>query len=102
MVVVTIMIIILMMVMYLCGDKSFNDGNDNSDTNYGEASRMLAYVYLCNIYIRIQGRVNSNQQDFRHECRREGGRSKCHICDTTVICTSDTGTYMCIYDYMNI
>lgn len=28
-----------------------------------------------------KARVNSNQQDFRHECQRRGGESKCHICE---------------------
>ena len=28
-----------------------------------------------------QGRVNSNLQDFRHQCQTLGGRSKCHICE---------------------
>lgn len=38
----------------------------------------------------MQGRVNSNDQDFRHECQSRGGRSKCHICEE-IECSSDTG-----------
>lgn len=34
--------------------------------------------------------MNSNLQDFRHECVREGGLSKCHICEP-IVCGSDTG-----------
>lgn len=46
---------------------------------------------LTYIFVFIQGRVNSNLQDFRHECTVFGGRSKCHICED-IICSSETGT----------
>lgn len=47
-------------------------------------------MYLC-IHLFCKGRVNSNLQDFRHECQVLGGRSKCHICED-IECLSETGT----------
>ena len=33
--------------------------------------------------------MNSNEQDFRHTCVREGGQSKCHICEDFQCDTTD-------------
>ena len=38
----------------------------------------------------LKGRVNTNLQDFRHECNEKGGRSKCHICEN-IECDADDG-----------
>ena len=39
----------------------------------------------------IQARVNTNLQDFRHQCQSLGGRSKCNICEE-IKCRATHGT----------
>ena len=51
----------------------------------------FAYSKYLNQSFDSKGRVNSNKQDFRHECQVRGGKSKCHICED-IICKSDSGT----------
>jgi hypothetical protein len=41
-----------------------------------------------------KARVNTNEQDFRHECQVRGGRSKCHICET-IECSSEANDGYC-------
>ena len=40
--------------------------------------------------IELTGRVNTNLQDFRHECQVRGGQSKCHICEE-IDCSAESG-----------
>lgn len=50
----------------------------------------FAYSKYYGQTVESKGRVNSNIQDFRHECQVRGGRSKCHICET-IDCDSSNG-----------
>jgi hypothetical protein len=51
----------------------------------------FAYSKHSDQKIESKGRVNTNLQDFRHDCQIRGGRSKCHICED-IECLSDTST----------
>eukprot|EP01041_Mallomonas_annulata_P002580 gene2580-5042_t len=51
----------------------------------------FAYSKYLGQHIENKGRVNTNLQDFRHECRYQGGRSKCHICEE-IACHSQRGS----------
>ena len=44
-----------------------------------------------------KGRVNSNKQDFRHDCQVLGGKSKCSLCED-IDCAS-TKNNTCFYNY---
>ena len=60
-----------------------------------EKAKSPNYPYAYAKYIgqrfESKGRVNTNNQDFRHECEVRGGKSKCHICED-IDCSSETGT----------
>eukprot|EP01038_Epipyxis_sp_PR26KG_P004469 gene4469-6320_t len=49
-----------------------------------------AYSKYSSQSLESKARVNSNLQDFRHQCGVLGGRSKCHICEE-IECLSDSG-----------
>ena len=43
----------------------------------------------------VKGRTNSNEQDFRHDCVVEGGKSKCNICeDIDCASTKDASCFL--------
>ena len=48
-----------------------------------------------------KGRVNSNLQDFRHQCQVRGGQSKCHICED-IICKSDVADASCFLQLQGV
>lgn len=48
-----------------------------------------------------KGRVNSNLQDFRHECQVRGGQSKCHICED-IDCKSDALNATCFLQLQGV
>jgi hypothetical protein len=58
-----------------------------------ENAQQPNYPYAYSKYggegIESKGRVNSNLQDFRHECQAKGGLSKCHICED-IACSGGT------------
>lgn len=58
-----------------------------------EMSRFPNYPFAYSKYsgqlVEGKGRVNTNQQDFRHECEVRGGRSKCNICEKINCLASD-------------
>ena len=56
-----------------------------------DANWPFAYRKYDGQEVESKGRVNSNLQDFRHECNVLGGRSKCHICEV-IDCDADGGS----------
>merc|ERR1711871_1706367 len=48
-----------------------------------------------------KGRVNSNLQDFRHQCQVRGGQSKCHICED-ITCKSDIADSNCFLQLQGV
>lgn len=50
----------------------------------------FAYSKYLGQEVESKPRVNSNLQDFRHQCQVLGGQSKCSICED-IECNSDTG-----------
>ena len=54
-----------------------------------DANYPFAYAKYAGQTMEYKGRVNSNQQDFRHSCEVRGGSSKCNICEVFW----DTGGY---------
>ncbi len=41
----------------------------------------MAYQKYAAQSVETKGRVNSNRQDMREQCKTYGGESKCHICE---------------------
>ena len=66
-----------------------------SDRENCAKSQLPNYPYAYEKYkgqlFESKSRVNSNLQDFRHECTVRGGRSKCNICEE-IDCQADDGT----------
>ena len=56
-----------------------------------EPNYLFAYTKYLGQLSENKGRVNSNLQDFRHECQVKGGASKCSIC-APFACEADTGS----------
>eukprot|EP01039_Chlorochromonas_danica_P018212 gene18212-21831_t len=74
------------------GLRSFRSFSERESCDMAVAANFpYAYSKYSGQLVESKGRVNSNLQDFRHECTVFGGRSKCHICED-IICSSETGT----------
>jgi len=86
MILVIILLLRLSIVIGLREHRAWSTRTECQKAEY--ANYPFAYAKYSNQSFESKGRVNSNMQDFRHECQLKGGRSKCNICED-IICTSE-------------
>ena len=73
------------------GLREFRSWSARSSCKMAEdANYPFAYAKYKGQLYENKGRVNSNLQDFRHNCVVQGGRSKCNICES-IECQSSKG-----------